>query len=333
MNEAFGDYTLIRKLGTGGTAEVFLARRAGASPQVVVLKRLLPHLSRKQKLVELFLNEARIAGELHHPNIARVYDAGRVGVRDYIAMEFVPGPDLGRLIARCGDHPITTLGFGPLVQMMCDVCDALHHAHEEGHVVHGDVHPRNVMLTLHGAPKVIDFGVARATHAAGETQPRGTYAYMAPEQLKGEGFDRRSDVFALGVVMWEIVAGRSLFKRSANYLTLTAVVEDAAPPAHELVPSAAKAGAVELDRVLQRALAKSPDDRHASCAELAAELRAVAEARGWDASATTLARAVNNLFPRERAELTREVGKTAERTVDAWIASLDDSVDIRWLLD
>jgi len=333
----FGDYTLLRQLGAGGMSEVFLARcdRRADGPKIVVLKRVLPHLSRNWRLVELFLNEARLAARLHAPNIARVYEAGRVAERDFIAMEFVPGADLARVSDRCAGTPAQELGEGSIVRLARDVCTGLHAAHEardhDGNplgLVHGDVHPHNVMLTFEGVAKIIDFGVAQATAAAPNAAVRGTYAYMAPELLRGEPFDRRADVFSVGVLLWELFTGRPLFSRTANYLTLAAVVEDDAPP---LAAELGDRGAT-LDRLLSRALAKSPGDRYASCAELAHELDSIATDSGWDTSPTSLADAMQRLFADEREHLDRAVADAGQTTVEDWLFCLPAEVDISWLI-
>jgi serine/threonine protein kinase len=304
----FGDYTLLRKLGTGGMAGVFLARRdRGADePKIVVLKRVLPHLSHDERLVELFMNEARIASRLDGPNIVRVFDAGRVSDRDYIAMEFVAGADLARLRDRCTGTPADALGLGGVVRLASDVCAGLHVAHEardddgsELGIVHGDMRPHNVMLTFQGVAKIIDFGVAQATAADPHTAVRGSYAYMAPEQLRGEPLDRRADVFAVGVLAWEAFAGQQLFKRPANYLTLTAVVEDPVPSL------SASVGAIgsRLDAVLAPALTKTVSDRYPTSQALAEALLELADELDWDTSPDSLASALRELFSEERGQI------------------------------
>ncbi len=337
----FGDYTLMRKLGAGGMAEVFLARVSGrqpapGSPPVVVVKRILPHLSRNRALVDLFLNEARITARVEAPNVARVYYAGRVDDRDYITMEFVAGADLARLQTRCDASAAATLGCGAVTRLVRDVCTGLQAAHDsvgdDGaplELVHGDIHLHNVMVTFEGTAKVIDFGVARATSNAPDTAARGTYAYMSPEQLKGEPYDRRSDVFSVGAVAWELLAGRPLFKRTANYLTMRAVVEDDVPP---LAPALGPDGEA-LDPVLSRAVAKQPGDRYDSCAELADALAGVAEARGWDTSAHSIEAPLRTLFAPERAHVDDALAASSTRSVEDWLMQLEDSIDISWLFE
>jgi serine/threonine-protein kinase len=329
MLRPFGDYTLLRRLGEGGMAEVFLARcdRAGRGPKIVVLKRVLPHVARNRLLVELFLNEARIAARLSSPHIARVFDTGRLRGWDYLTMEFVPGADLARLAERCGGRPADALGPGAVARLLLDVCAGLSVAHdargEDGEalgLVHGDVHPHNVVLTYDGVAKLIDFGVAQATHAAPDAAPRGTYAYMAPEQLRGEAFDRRADVFAVGALAWELYAGRPLFRRDASWLTLRAVVEDDAPPL----------GDAALDAALAPALAKQPAARYPTCAALADALAALAAARAWDTAPASLAARVAALFAAEREQIERAI--EGRGTVEDWLFDLTPEVDVSWLV-
>ncbi|RMH43879.1 MAG: serine/threonine protein kinase [Deltaproteobacteria bacterium] len=337
MVRPFGDYTLLRRLGQGGMAEVFLARadRASTGPKIVVLKRVLPHVSRNRLLVELFLNEARIASRLASPHIARVYDTGRVAGWDYLTMEFVLGVDLARVCARCRPSAAARLGPGAVVRLLADVCAGLEVAHaavdDDGSplgIVHGDVHPHNVMIDFHGVAKLIDFGVAQSTYAAPDAAPRGTYAYMAPEQLLGASFDRRADVFAVAAIAWELFAGRPLFRRSANYLTVRAVVEDAPPP----LPSNLGDAAPALDGVLARALAKSADDRIASCGDLATELQGVAARFGWDTSPHALAAPFGELFAAERTALRDAVTRSGKASFEDWLFDLAPEVDVSWLL-
>jgi serine/threonine-protein kinase len=341
MNEPFGHYTLLRPIGTGGMAEVFLARSERTdddSPQVVALKRLLPHLSRNPEIARQLLSEERIAARLDHAHIAHIYDLGHVDERAFIAMELVLGPDLARLAERCVGPPARALGMGTVVRLILDVCDALHHAHEARDeraqplgIVHGDIHPRNVMVTLDGVTKVIDFGVAQATSIAADAQPRGTYAYMAPEQLRGEGLRRECDVFATGALLWELVAGRSLFGRSANYLTLAAAVEDAVPTLASSLPDEAAPAAAAVDDILAGALAKRAEDRIPTNAALARDLAAIADRHGWDVSPAALVTAVTRCFGSERARLDDAVATSGRSTAAAWLAALSDQ-DIGWLL-
>jgi serine/threonine protein kinase len=345
MSGQFGPYWMLRRIGQGDLAEVFVAMRAAGDEDsvppiadlqpgsLVAVKRIWREMTGYPEVHQLLAEEGALAAELRHPNVARVFDVGVVGGRPYIAMEYVPGADLARLIERARPGKLPP---GCAIRIGLDVCAALAHVHEararDGRtwrVVHGDVTPTNILVSTGGVAKLIDFSVAvlrdaatdraeaapaggapRAgddvAHAAGGapragddvahgSTVRGTYAYMSPEQARGEPMDQRTDVFALGVVLWEILSGKRLFRRQANYLTLAAVVEDEAP-ALASVGVDLGAATPALDRILVRALAKRKGERHADIAELAAELADVAERAGWDTRAWTLQTSVRQLL-------------------------------------
>jgi serine/threonine protein kinase len=238
MAEDFGGYRLVRSIAVGGVAEVFEAKRiADGAPRAI--KRLHRALAHHPDQVELFRQEARLARDLVHPGLVRALDAGQIGDDHYIALELVAGPTLADL-----ERPTVPRA----VAIVTEVAAALDHLHRHGWV-HADVNPSNILVGAEGT-KLIDLGVATPL---GQAQPavRGTFGYMSPEQVRGEPLDARSDVFALAVVLWELVAGRPLFQRRERHLTLAATVEDPAP----------LLGYPTLDPFLQSALAKSPTER------------------------------------------------------------------------
>jgi serine/threonine protein kinase len=302
---AFGKYRILRRLGAGGMAEAFLAEQPGAAgfTRTVVLKRVLPHLADQPEFTRMLVNEARLAARLSHANIAQIYDLGQAGETTFLTMEYVDGVDLATLWERADERGRAPLPLGACARVVLDLCAGLHHAHGAtdslGHplgLVHRDVSPPNVMVSRDGVTKLIDFGVAKATALAGETvagAAKGKHAYMSPEQCRGKAIDARSDQFAVGILLWELVAWRRLFRRDADYLTMRAVVEAHVPPVHTLRPEAPDA----LDAILRRALAKDPDDRFTTCEELADELEMVARRARWDLSSRALARVVAELDP------------------------------------
>jgi serine/threonine-protein kinase len=231
------------------------------------------------EIVDLFIAEGHLMKNVlcPHPNLITVNEVGRIADQVFMEMEYVPGPDLSQLVKRSAPDGIAA---HVAARIVLDLCCALGHVHtrtDDGApagIVHGDVNPSNVLIdSAHGVAKLTDFGVAVRGRSDGTV--RGTHAYMSPEQVRGEAMDARSDIFSVAIVFWELLANRRLFRRDERYLTLAAVVEDAVPPV-ETVP--------ELDDTLQRALSKAPDDRHASCAELAADIENVAAALGWQAT-------------------------------------------------
>jgi serine/threonine protein kinase len=266
MEARFGRYRLLAPLAVGGTAELTLAEDTeGDSRSPCVVKRLLPHMAHHPEAIDLFLRDARLALKCAHPNVRQVYACGEIDGERFIALEYVVGADLRALV----DHHAARgapLPLGPAIRILLDALAALGHIHAQG-VVHGDVGPRNLLVGDDGVTKLCDFGVA--VEGPGETEPRGTWAYMAPERIRGEPIDPRSDLFSIAVVLWELAAGRRLFKRDSTPLTMLAVVEQPAPP----LPVA---GLEPLDRVVRPALAKLPADRPANAEVLARDLEQAA---------------------------------------------------------
>lgn len=266
MSGSFGSWHLDSLVAVGGLGEVWRARR---DETVAALKRLHTHLVRHDDATSQFAVEQRLTTTLpRHPNVVHGLEAGDVEGRPYVVLELIEGEDMRRIVA----PPATKQNVTPVqvviprprvIELVAAACDGVAHLHEAG-FVHGDVCPGNLMVaTRHTGDRVvlIDLGVARAIGEAGAV--RGTHAYMAPEQVKGLAWTRATDVFALGVVLWELIAGTRLFHRGPPWLTMAAVVEEAVPALRD--PT--------LDEVVQRALAKNPVDRIQSAAELAALLR------------------------------------------------------------
>ncbi|GMT97387.1 hypothetical protein KH5H1_15060 [Corallococcus caeni] len=273
--ETFGRYELLRKLATGGMGAVYLARQKGpvGFQKLLVVKRLLPHLSEDDEFLQMFLDEARIAALLNHPNIAQIYEMGDVDGQYYIAMEYVHGEPLGSLVPRASAHP----GGFPL-GLRCRIIaeaaaglDAAHNARSPSgrklSLIHRDVSPQNVLVGFNGGVKLIDFGVAKAQGKLSQTVVgtiKGKHAYMSPEQARGEPLDARSDVFGLGTVFYELLTGGRLFKRETEMATLKAVVGHKIVPPSEAVPGIPKS----LDPIVFKALARKRDDRFTTAGEL-----------------------------------------------------------------
>ena len=281
MTTRLASYDLVRKIAAGGMAEIFLARQWGEGGffRDVVIKRLFPHLAEHERQLRMFLDEARLMSHLSHPNIPQAYDVGYADGYWYLAMEYVEGltvADLWRLGAKAGQMMPTNVALATIVQS----CDALHHAHERddraGHplrIVHRDVNPHNIMLTRDGVAKLMDFGVA-ATSARKDTEVgavRGTFAYMAPEQVRGRPLDKRADVFALGVVLYELTTGTRLF-RGSDVQVMTQVVEEDAPPPSTRVPGYP----ADLEEIVLAALQRDRSHRIPSAAHLASYLEELA---------------------------------------------------------
>lgn len=282
--QKIGRYELLSKLATGGMGEIFLARLAGEGgfEKLIVLKRLLPELVASEHFVAMFLDEARIAAKLSHPNVCEVYELGNVDGQYFIAMQYLEGVPFTEAMRRedAGDEDeFLSLVASALQQ----ACEGLHHAHEltgaDGEllqVVHRDVSPSNLFVTTDGQTKVLDFGIAKARGATSQTEQgmiKGKYAYMSPEQVRGEQLDQRSDVFALGIVLFEAITGTRLFKRDSDYLVAKAILEEPIPRADAVRSTVPEA----LADVTARALARDRDERVASARELGAAVAAAVE--------------------------------------------------------
>ncbi len=321
LPQKFGKYTLLRRLATGGMAEIFLARQQGMGgfEKEVVVKRLLPTHAQNEELVTMFLDEARIAANLTHPNIAQIFDLGRAGDDYFIAMEFVRGVDLRRLCAQ-GIAEDAFLPRHHAVRIVAEVCDALAYAHaktdDEGrpmHIVHRDVSPTNVLITYEGGVKLVDFGIAKASNKANVTkagQIKGKFGYMAPEQALGGHLDHRTDLFAVGINLYEITVGRRLFKGDNEVETLEAIEAARVVPPREVDPEYPEA----LERIVLRALARDPDARYQSARDLQMALEEYLASAGMRSTAGMLAEYVRSLFA-EQIEL--EVEESARLREEA----------------
>ncbi|HEU0036660.1 MAG TPA: protein kinase [Kofleriaceae bacterium] len=285
-----GRYELLARLATGGMGEIFLARLEGAAgfEKLFVVKRILPHLADDARFRGMLIAEARIASKLSHANICQVYELGETDGQLYIVMEYLEGITLLPLLRRSSREG-TPLEFGFIGGVLQQTTDALHYAHELSDrtgeflgIVHRDVTPSNIFLTDAGVAKVLDFGIAKVKDASAQTQTgtvKGKYAYMAPEQLRGASIDRRADVFALGVVVYEMLALRRLFQRKTDYLTFRAVMEQPIPDIRRYRPDVPDS----LADVLAKALDRDPDNRYQTARQLGSAVMdaLAAEQRAW----------------------------------------------------
>jgi tRNA A-37 threonylcarbamoyl transferase component Bud32 len=301
-----GRYELLHKIAAGGMAEVFLARQWGHGGffRDVVIKRLFPHYAEHEHALRMFQDEARLLAELSHPNIPQVYDLGYSDGFWYLAMEHVGGAtltDLCRTAAKLQRPMPLAVAIGIVGQ----VCIALHHAHErrdrEGkalRIVHRDVTPHNIIITLDAVVKVLDFGVAQ-TSARVDTDAgavRGTYAYMGPEQVRGRPLDKRADVFALGVILYELTTGRRLFRGSDVEIMTSIVERDVIPPSHHV-----QNYPPDLEPIVLQALARDRGRRTASAAHLALALDQFCMQQGMVTGALVVSHYVRSIYPYERA--------------------------------
>ncbi len=276
----FGRYTLVRKLAVGGMAEVFLARADGPMgfQKRCVVKRILPHFSDDPAFVQMFLAEARLAAELNHPNLVQIFDFGEVDGQYFIAMEYIDGPNL-RMLNREVRARKGPLRVNLAARIISQAAEGLHFAHELRdeagqllNLVHRDISPDNILVSRSGAVKVVDFGIAKAAnqpHLTKSGTVKGKLAYMPPEQLAREAVDRRSDIFALGVVLFELVTGEMPFDATSEVSIIQAILGQ--EPLRRLRSLRLDAPPM-LDDIIARCLEKSVSDRYPSCIELMQDL-------------------------------------------------------------
>lgn len=298
--ERVGPYRIIKAIGAGGSARIDLARidRAYGFRRHVVIKRPLEHLRRDAAVSISLQREAGLGGQLRHPNLVAVLDAGTHDGYDYLALEYVHGGSLRSLMQTPDPGGVRALPLGAALSIVIDVARGLHVAHElEGAdgaplgLVHRDVSPSNILLGADGTVKLSDFGIAKDTRVSTLSgSMRGTVTYMAPEQCRGHAFDRRADVFSLGVILFELVTARRLFWADNDVASLHKVLSGNVPDPRSLVPQLAP----ELAKLMLAAVAADPAARCATTAELAEQLEAHAARAGLATGARAIARAMKD---------------------------------------
>ncbi len=316
MEECLGRYRLGAEIASGGMATVYLALLEGAAgfEKVVACKVVHPHLAKENSFIEMFLDEARIASRIHHPNVCPVFDFGESDGRYYLAMEYLLGHTLGRVLRHSIGSGANESYLPNLARIVADACEGLHAAHEltdaQGvalDVVHRDVSPHNIFVTFSGVGRVMDFGIAKAkdrVHKTSSGEVKGSFGYISPEQLRGARVDRRADIWSLGVLLWEACTTRRLFKRESRTETLMAVAHGEIPRAADVtdLPPA-------LDELIATCLDRSPENRPETARALGRELvKIVGESHGH-ASAADVAEWMQTLFPGEKEEQQRRVAR------------------------
>ncbi|MCC6746705.1 MAG: protein kinase [Deltaproteobacteria bacterium] len=303
----FGQYELLERIGGGGMAEVFKARASGLAgfEKIVAIKRVLPQVADDAEFVSMFVEEARISANLSHANIAQVIDFGRIEETYFLAMEFIRGKDLRR-IQRQIKASRKTLPVPLAVFVASGVCGALEYGHNQRdaagnllRIVHCDVSPQNVLLSYEGEVKLIDFGIARALNRSSRknTGFEGKYPYMSPEQVEGKAVDPRTDLFSLGIVLYECVTGQRLFDGDNELAILDKVRRAAVPPPTKVNPFVPK----PLEAILLKALARDPAKRYQTASELHEALEEFAQAHKLTFSAMQLARWMKSTFATDLA--------------------------------
>ncbi len=322
--ERLDRFELIAELASGGMATVFLARLVGVAgfQRLVAIKRLHPHLAREPEFVEMFLDEARLAARIHHPNVVPIQEVGESDQGYYLVMDYIEGDTLARVLAKAAKNN-ATVPYGVTIRILLDVLAGLHAAHEMKddhgealHIVHRDVSPQNILVGVDGVARVVDFGVARAATRLSTTrsgQLKGKLAYMAPEQARGGAIDRRADLFACGIVLWEALATKRLFKGDGEAETLNRVLYDPIAPPSSVRPDVPKA----LEDICMKALARDVDQRFPTAQAFGDELEKVARGLGSVGSVRDVADCLQEVIG---VDLTQQ-----REAVRAWLARSEPS--------
>ena len=334
----FGKYQIIGRIAVGGMAEIYKARLNGIGgfQRLYAIKRILPHLSSQPEFVDMLVDEARIAGLLSHANIVHTVDFGKIDDAYYIAMEYVDGADLGRVMRRCREKEIT-IPVPHAVFICVEMLKGLEYAHTRQvmrgnqpvslDIVHRDMSPANVLVGFQGEVKLTDFGIAKASVKALETISgivKGRFDYLSPEQAAGRPADQRSDLFATGVVLAEMLTGRHPFTRAREADTLTAVRDGRFEPLHTVNPDVPST----LSALVARSLTPDPDNRFQSATEMKEALHGFFLDAGFMLSHAALGSFVRELFPREDDDAPQRPTPPQRAIAPDEIDLLDDLPDL-----
>jgi len=279
--ELFGKYLLLEKIAMGGMAEVFLAKSSGVQGigKFLAMKRILPQYSANEDFINMFTEEAKICVNLSHSNIAKIYEFGVEQGQFFIVMELIEGKNLRQILSRLGKENRQGFSVDQAVYIAKEVAAGLDNAHrclddssgKPLNIIHRDMSPQNIMVSFEGEIKVVDFGIAKAEGEKEETKAgtlKGKFSYMSPEQASGEKIDSRTDIYSLGIVLWELLANKRLFTSSSELNTLKKIREGKIPPISKINPKVPE----ELERIVNIALAKDASNRYQTCAEFYKDL-------------------------------------------------------------
>jgi eukaryotic-like serine/threonine-protein kinase len=331
-------YKILNKLDVGGMAEVFVAESESMKgfKKRVAIKRILPHLSKNQKFVQMFLDEAKLCLQLEHANIVNVFDIGKADAAFFIVMEYVEGTNLKKVIEsyrRAGK----VVPIEQSIYVLREVCEGLAYAHDSTDMttdeplglVHRDVSPPNILLSKRGEIKLVDFGLAKATSQLEETDPgvvKGKFSYLSPEAASGISVDMRADIFSVGILLYEMLTGQRLFYGENDYHTVELVRKAEIPPISSINPQVPP----EMEEVITKALAKDPDDRYQHASEFSEDLTRLLFSRGMPVSRGDVSRMVGFTL-KEQKSASPATEKRPTTIIDALIqeeilkfTSLDD---------
>ena len=328
----FGKYCLLERVSVGGMAEVFRAKplHGGAQPvdKFLALKRILPHLAEDEEFIKMFIDEAKLCVHLRHPNLVHIFELGQFQSSFYILMEFISGQDVLALQKRLRRERLI-MSVAQACYIAMELCKGLDHAHRARdqygtplNIIHRDISPQNILITYRGGVKLIDFGVAKAANQSSKTQVgvlKGKFGYMSPEQIRGERVDHRSDIFSVGIVLWEMLTNRRLFTGESEFEVFNKVRDALVEPPSAKNPQVPEA----VDRIVMRALTARPEDRYAWAADMAQELGAFLRGLQPIYTAQHLSEWMSRFFAEELA---------AERPKIEAFRAIQSAQDVRALL-
>lgn len=337
MLEKFDNYQLLSKIATGGMAEIFLAKHVNSpvNSMPIAIKKVLKKYSDNPTLVKMFLAEARIICNISHENIVKIYDFGKFEDQYFIAMEYVFGQNLGSILSKVTEKDeVLPLNF--TIEIISAVLCGLDHAHNAQdrngnflNIVHLDMNPNNILISYDGKIKVVDFGIANANYTKklkDSSGIQGTYAYLSPEQCSGTTVDRRSDIFSVGIILYEMLTGQPLYKNLENDMAImNAILYDEIEPIDERMPDIDP----NLAKIVMKALEKNPNRRYASAMDMREDLQLVYNSLEFDPNGETLPSFVKKLFPSHFIKMTKIIEQAqTEYLMDELFNNIGELEDI-----
>lgn len=337
MLEKFDNYQLLSKIATGGMAEIFLAKHVNSpvNSMPIAIKKVLKQYSNNPTLVKMFLAEARIICNISHENIVKIYDFGKFEDQYFIAMEYVFGQNLGAVIEKLKEKGLQ-MPLNLTIEIISAVLCGLDHAHNAQdrngnflNIVHLDMNPNNILISYEGKIKVVDFGIANANYTKklkGDAGIQGTYAYLSPEQCSGMVVDRRSDIFSVGIILYEMLSGHPLYKNLDNDMAImNSILYDEIEPINELMPEIDP----NLAKIVMKALEKNQNRRYATAMDMREDLQLIYNSLEFDPNSEMLPAFMKKLFPAHFIKMTKIIEQAqTEYLMDELFNNIGELEDI-----
>ena len=337
MLEKFDNYQLLSKIATGGMAEIFLAKHVNSpvNSMPIAIKKVLKQYSNNPTLVKMFLAEARIICNISHENIVKIYDFGKFEDQYFIAMEYVFGQNLGAVIEKLKEKGLQ-MPLNLTIEIISAVLCGLDHAHNAQdrngnflNIVHLDMNPNNILISYEGKIKVVDFGIANANYTKklkGDAGIQGTYAYLSPEQCSGMVVDRRSDIFSVGIILYEMLSGHPLYKNLDNDMAImNSILYDEIEPINELMPDIDP----NLAKIVMKALEKNQNRRYATAMDMREDLQLIYNSLEFDPNSEMLPAFMKKLFPAHFIKMTKIIEQAqTEYLMDELFNNIGELEDI-----